>query len=49
MGTSTQGRSEHNLSQSRVAKTECNQFSFGERSSRDDNGSVNMNKIDDAI
>lgn len=49
-GASTQGRSEHNQSQSQVVKTECNnQFSFGERSSNDENGSVNMNKLDDAI
>ena len=51
LGTSTQGKSENNLSQSRsqIIKTECNQFSFGERSSNEENGSINMNKIDDAI
>lgn len=51
LATSRQTRSENNMSQSNnIVKTDNNpQFSFGERSSRDENGSVNMNKIDDAI
>lgn len=46
-GTSAQGKSD--VTASNIIKTEKNQFSFGERSSNDDKGSVNLNKIDDAL